>query len=413
MHEAGERIGGKYQLVRLIATGGMGTVHEARHEKTRGRVAIKILSETAKQDPASRARFAREARAAGRLRSRHVAKVLDVDALEDGTPYLVMEYLEGEDLSRVVKAKGALPIQQVASILVQVCAGVAEAHANGIIHRDLKPGNIFLAEEGALQIAKVLDFGISKVPSEADDEELTRTFSTMGTPGYMSPEQIRAPKDVDEATDVWALGVILYRLLTASLPFAGNASSIAVAICNDAPAPIEVPIPRDVKRLIAETLDKDRTRRPTVREVAEVLSGHLGIDASIASEAWAELNRIDVTKPRKRLEETTSEPTFAATERMITEPSRRALWPFAVGGVAIAAAIAYAATRQRSAPPPVVAAPPVSVEPPSPPASVAAPTATPSPSVASAPSITSKPTSPPAAKAKPSTNAAASIPARL
>lgn len=417
-HEAGARIGGKYQLVRLIASGGMGTVHEALHLKTRGRVAIKILSETAKQDPASRARFAREARAAGALRSRHVGKVLDVDALDDGTPYMVMEYLEGEDLSRIVKAKGALPIQQVASILVQVCAGVAEAHANGIIHRDLKPGNIFLAEEGAQRIAKVLDFGISKVPSEADDEELTRTFSTMGTPGYMSPEQIRTPKDVDEATDVWALGVILYRLLTAKLPFAGNASSIAVAICNDPPAPIEVPIPDDVRRVIFAALHKDRARRPTLRDIAEVLSVHLGIDASIASEAWAELNRVDVTRPRRRDDETTSEPTFAATERGIAEPPRRARWPFAVIGVALASAVVFAATRDRTAPnapaavvPSASSAPPLAEPSPSP---VVAPAATPSPSpsFSAPPSITAKPLPLPV-KPKPSTNAATSIPARL
>jgi eukaryotic-like serine/threonine-protein kinase len=407
MSEAEAPIGGKYRLLRLIATGGMGSVHEAIHEKTHGRVAIKILSDSAKKDEGSRARFAREARASGRLRSRHVARVIDVDELADGTPYLVMEYLEGQDLSQLVKARGALPLPEVASILIQACAGVAEAHANGIVHRDLKPGNIFLAEEGASHIAKVLDFGISKAPSEGDAEELTRTFSTVGTPGYMSPEQIRSPKDVDAATDVWAMGVMLYRLLTATLPFSGNASSIAVAICHEPPAPIARPLPDDVKALLDSALNKDRSKRPTIRDFAEVLAAHLDSDAAIAREALAELTRLDAPR-RPPAPIVQAEPTFAATAHLPTEPSR-SRWPFVAGGILVVAAVAFAATRKQAPPPTpaptVVAAPPEPI--------VVLPPTAPSPSisVSVAPTVVPKPSAIVRPKTKPSANV--SIPPRL
>ena len=297
-------IAGKYRLVRSIGIGGMGAVHEAVHVRTQGRVAIKVLSDEAKRDEDSRVRFAREARASGRLRSRHVARVLDVDALDDGTPYIVMEYLEGQDLSRILKERRALPMSEVAAIMVQAAAGVAEAHAAGIIHRDLKPGNVFLAEEGAQRIAKVLDFGISKVlvdPSE-DEAELTRTLATVGTPGYMSPEQIKTPRDVDASSDVWAMGVMLYRLLSGRVPFVGNASSVAVAICHDQPPPLDSPLgalPADVVALVHETLEKDRRLRPTIGELAEVLVRHLddSPSAAIAREAFVEITRLSSAAP--------------------------------------------------------------------------------------------------------------------
>lgn len=423
MLETDAPIGGKYRLVRSIASGGMGTVHEAVHIHTRGRVAIKILSEEAKRDEASRARFAREARASGRLRSRHVARVLDVDALADGTPYLVMEYLEGRDLSQTVKERGALPLAEVASILVQVCAGVGEAHAAGIVHRDLKPGNVFLAESGASRIAKVLDFGIAKVPSEGDDEELTRTFSTMGTPGYMSPEQIRAPKDVDSATDVWAIGVLLYRLLTASLPFTGNSSSVAVAICHDEPAPIALPLPREILDLIAATLRKARAERPSIREVAAVLAAHTS--DPIAADARAELEALNLPD-RPLLLPTSTEPTLAATERSMGEAPRTRSpglrFAFAVLALALLGGGVFMATRDRQAPAPTPSSPanmppepmPIPVPMPIvvlPPAAPPVPSATASVSASAHASAKHAPI--PHPKTKPSSTSNATIPPRL
>jgi serine/threonine-protein kinase len=268
-------IGGKYRLVRAIATGGMGTVHEAVHVGTQGRVAIKVLSDQSKSEESSRLRFAREAKASGRLRGRHVARVLDVDELEDGTPYMVMEYLEGHDLSKELKTRGPLPVAEIAKILVEAAAGVAEAHAAGIVHRDLKPANLFLAEEGNGQerVVKVLDFGISKVRFD-DEEEITRTFATVGTPAYMSPEQIRTPRDVDTASDVWSMGVILYRALAGRTPFSGNSSSVAVSICNDTPPPlseVRSDVPPEIVALIEKALEKDRHLRPSIAEFAERL----------------------------------------------------------------------------------------------------------------------------------------------
>ena len=329
---SGGPIGGKYRIVRAIAVGGMGCVYEAIHEGTHGRVALKILTDEAKKDPESRIRFAREAKASGRLRSRHVARVTDVDALDDGTPYIVMDYLEGRDLARELKERTRLPLSEAAAILVQVAAGVAEAHAAGIIHRDLKPGNVFLAVEGAQRVAKVLDFGISKVlPGVADVEaEVTRTTATVGTPGYMSPEQIRAPRDVDAATDVWSMGVMLYRVLVGRPPFAGNASSVAVAICHDVPVPLESlceGLPADVVAIARETLEKDRRLRPSLVELAEVLVRHVddSPDGAIAREAFVELARRG--KPaRSTAEAQVAAPSF--TEPYVT-PSDHGRPPFA------------------------------------------------------------------------------------
>ena len=314
-------IGGKYRVVSTIAVGGMGIVYEAENTRTHGRVALKVLSDEAKLDDASRIRFAREARASGRLRSRHVARVLDVDVLDDQTPYIVMELLDGRDLSREIKERPPLPLAEAASIVVQVAAGVAEAHAAGIVHRDLKPGNVFLADEGAQRIAKVLDFGISKMPVDGEDaSELTCTFATVGTPAYMSPEQIRRPRDVDAATDVWSLGVLTYRLLAGRVPFTGNASSVAVSICNDTPLPLSTvrdDVPADVAALVDAALHKDKTQRPTIVALAEGLAKHVSDDAfgRVAREALAEIHRLVAASPRAvtRGEITAAPPTLAAT----------------------------------------------------------------------------------------------------
>src|SRR5580693_7216018 len=166
------------------------------------------------------ARFEREARTAVKIKSEHVARVIDVGQLESGSPYMVMEYLEGEDLQGWLEKQGRLPIERAVDFLLQACEAIAEAHAMGIVHRDLKPANLFCIRrpDGTLSI-KVLDFGISKAAGASMG--MTSTQAVMGSPLYMSPEQMGSSKGVDARSDIWALGVILFELVTGRVPFDG------------------------------------------------------------------------------------------------------------------------------------------------------------------------------------------------
>jgi serine/threonine-protein kinase len=257
----GEIIGGKYEVLRCIGEGGMGVVFEAMHLTMRQRVAVKVLRPSVLSNPEVILRFEREGRAAGQLRGRHVARVLDVDSRDERLPYMVMELLEGHDLATELEERGPLPVAEAVSWLIQACAGIAEAHAAGIVHRDLKPSNLFLAKDGAQSVLKLLDFGISKIFGEAS--RLTSTELTMGTPLYMSPEQVRSAKNVDARTDIWALGVILYELLSGAPPFLGSAPSVAVAIVNDAPPPIpgRTDVPAALAAVVHKAMAKNRAER--------------------------------------------------------------------------------------------------------------------------------------------------------
>jgi len=260
----GYLIGDKYEVVQIIGAGGMGIVYEARHARLGQRVAIKMLLPELAQKADAVTRFEREARAAAHLRSPHVAKVFDVDALSDGTPYIVMELLEGRDLAEELGARGSFPIGEAVEYVLQACDAMAEAHRVGIVHRDLKPSNMFLARDGRRSIIKVLDFGISKV---LDDEVLgvTTTRSGLGTANYMSPEQVRSAKHVDARGDVWSLGVVLYEMLTGSQPFPGDtATAVAAAIVADRPVPLRslrTDVPAALERALMTALEKDRDRR--------------------------------------------------------------------------------------------------------------------------------------------------------
>jgi serine/threonine-protein kinase len=243
----GDVVGGKYRLSRLLGEGGMGIVYEAEHLRLMQRVAIKWLREDVLALPDALERFHREARAICRMRGPHVAHVMDVDADTEGRPYMVMELLRGRDLEAELQARGALPIAEAVDWVLQACAAIAEAHAEGIVHRDLKPSNLFLAEEAGARVVKVLDFGISKVAR--DEPSVTVTAMTLGTPLYMSPEQVRSARDVDVRTDIWSLGVILYELLTGSPPFLGTTTAAIAAIVADA-----TPRPREVRSEVPEGL---------------------------------------------------------------------------------------------------------------------------------------------------------------
>jgi serine/threonine-protein kinase len=219
----GSIIAGKYQIERVIGAGGMGVVVAALHLQLGTRVAIKFLLRSARENPDTVARFAREARAAASVANEHVARVLDVGALENGAPFIVMEFLEGVDLATRLRERGPMPVEEAVECVLQACEALSEVHAAGIVHRDLKPANLFwLRRPSGLPWIKVLDFGISKV-LDADPSKLqaaiTHSATVMGSPPYMSPEQLQSTRSVDARTDIWALGVILFELITGRSPF--------------------------------------------------------------------------------------------------------------------------------------------------------------------------------------------------
>src|SRR5882724_4501839 len=220
-----ELLADKYRVERVLGQGGMGYVVAALHIQLQQRVAVKILMPDLCEDREAVERFLREARAAVRIQSEHVARVLDVGTLQDGSPYMVMEYLSGRDLARELDALSQIPVLDAVHYVLHACEAVAEAHALGVIHRDLKPANLFLTyRNDGSPLVKVLDFGVAKALSRDSVElpSLTATQSVIGSPQYMSPEQVRSPKTVDFRTDVWSLGIILHELLTGAPPFDGD-----------------------------------------------------------------------------------------------------------------------------------------------------------------------------------------------
>jgi serine/threonine-protein kinase len=220
--EPGQLLAGKYVIEEVLGIGGMGVVVSAKHVALDQKVAIKYLLPAALLNPEVVERFAREARAAAKIRGEHVARVIDVGQFDDGAPYMVMEHLQGKDLAKVLELSGALPIEDTIRYLLETCEALAEAHAAKIVHRDLKPSNLFLSRQpDKSDIIKVLDFGISKT-GDAPSASLTKTSALMGTAFYMSPEQLTNPKGVDHRSDIWALGVILYELLSGRPPFMGE-----------------------------------------------------------------------------------------------------------------------------------------------------------------------------------------------
>jgi serine/threonine-protein kinase len=244
----------------------MGVVVLAMHLELDERVAMKFLLPHAIANAEAAARFVREARAAVKIKSEHVARVSDVGRLDNGAPYIVMEFLEGSDLSAVL-ARGPLPCEDAVDFVLQASDAMAEAHAAGIVHRDLKPSNLFMSmRSDGTPIIKVLDFGISKVNvPDTSDAALTRTTTIMGSPFYMSPEQMRSSKDVDLRTDIWSLGVILYELLTGVPPFNGETlPQLVAAILSEAPQPLREKrpdIPQELEAVVLHCLEKDRERR--------------------------------------------------------------------------------------------------------------------------------------------------------
>lgn len=267
----GTIVGEKYRVERYVGDGGMGQVVAARHLVLNELFAIKFMHQKDLSNPQAATRFIREAQAVVKLKNNeHVARVHDVGKHDTGDLYIVMELLVGQDLGDVLKNRGTLPIHEACSYVLQACNALIEAHDLGIIHRDLKPANLFLThrKDGSPCI-KVLDFGISKILSNADqasDIDMTGTREMMGSPLYMSPEQAKSSRDVDARTDIWALGAILYKLLTGKAPFMGQSmAEISFALLESTsvrPASeIRRDIPAQLDACILRCLEKNIHRR--------------------------------------------------------------------------------------------------------------------------------------------------------
>jgi hypothetical protein len=262
---AGDVIAGKYRIETVIGTGGMGVVLAAQDTSLGRRVAIKFLTPGKARNEGAAARFVREARAAASIQSEHVVRVFEVGTLPTGASYIVMEHLAGGDLAQLLGARGPLPIAEAVDYLLEACEAIGEAHKRGIVHRDLKPQNLFVTHtpDGA-SCVKVLDFGISKALDE-EAPNLTATDAVMGTPLYMSPEQVRSLKNVDLRSDIWALGAILFELVTAAPIFeAASISALCAMIAMDPPTPLRAKrpdAPPELEAVILRCLHKDPSGR--------------------------------------------------------------------------------------------------------------------------------------------------------
>lgn len=311
-------------------------VYAAEHLLLKQRVAVKILLPEAASSDAVVERFSREAQTAARIQSDHVARVIDAGSLANGVPYLVMEYLEGCDLEELLELQKELPIDEVIDYAIQACEALAHAHAIGIVHRDLKPANLFLAcQHGGGNLIKLVDFGISKSTSAKTQKALTGQH-VLGSPVYMPPEQLRNAKTIDGRADLWSLGIVVYELLSSTVPFdADGVGEIFAAILQNEPEPLHVrnpKVPRGLSDVIAKCLKKEVSERwQDAAELARALMPY-------GSGAWNDLvPRIEAIVARARMLKTLPTP----IETRIV-----------VGAIAEAAERAKATTGSRSVPPP-------------------------------------------------------------
>lgn len=262
----GQLVEGKYRIDKMIGKGGMGAVYAAENTRLGKTVAIKVLTQGHDNHSPAARRFMREARVAGSIGHRNIVEVFDLGELADGTPFIVMELLEGESLADRLDVMGGLPIEQVVAIAKQILSGLEAAHNKGVIHRDLKPDNIFLKRQigTSAPAVKIVDFGISKTTSE-DTMAITMTGAVVGTPYYLSPEQARGDRDIDLRIDIWAMGVLLYECLTGVMPFnADNYGSLLVKILNErakSPRKLRPAISPELDAVVMTALAHDREER--------------------------------------------------------------------------------------------------------------------------------------------------------
>jgi serine/threonine-protein kinase len=364
----GQELAGKYRIGELLGEGGMGTVFAATHLDLDRAVAIKVLREELGELPELVARLMQEARAAARIHSEHVCRVLDVGRLDSGAPYIVMEYLQGADLGSLLATGGPLGEAAAVDYLLEACEAVAEAHAAGIIHRDLKPENLFLAQRpDGNAIIKVLDFGISKATGEAKSrapQTLTRPSSALGSPHFMAPEQMSAAHDADARADIWALGAILYQLVTGAVAFDGDSlPAVCAAVLESNPVPVRAWAPQvtpELEAAIHRCLRKNREER--FRTVAELALAIAPFGTTRATTSLARITRLlggehaptehaqgfwpstppdlEVTPVRESSSGNGSLMPVSSTDAR-RKRRRRAAWVIGVGAPGVAAAVAF------------------------------------------------------------------------
>jgi serine/threonine-protein kinase len=258
----GEVLGRTYRVVRVLGEGGMARLYEAEHLRVELRYAVKVLHGDLAREPDQLARFEREARAAARISSEHVVRLVDVLRTSDGRPCLVEELLDGEDLQVLLDRQKKLKPAEAIPIARQICRAVADAHAAGVVHRDLKPSNVFLCKRDGVPLVKVFDFGVAKLE---DDEKLTRTDAVMGTAAYMAPEQARKAADAGPLADVYSIGAVMYHMLAGEPPY-GNVPAVsrfALVLHEEPTRPrdIEPSIPTGIEAVIQHAMAREREAR--------------------------------------------------------------------------------------------------------------------------------------------------------
>lgn len=321
--ETGTLVAGKYRVIGVLGSGGMGKVYDVLHEQIAKRRALKMLHS---DEPFSRetvSRFQREIKADGVIQNEHMVEVFDAGELEDGQPYVVMERLDGETLGSLLRRKGHLDTPELCELLEQVCQGVQAAHDAGILHRDLKPANIFVTTRQGKSFVKILDFGIAKFLRK-DMEEMTVTCegTLLGTPCYMAPEQIRGKTDLDERTDVYALGVILYECLTGRVPYRADSSALlGVLICEGKPVPLgnlRPDLPDAFRDIVMRAMAVDRNGRfASAQALGQALRNFAdGIQESpqiSGTEAWLKSTaRLEKRENLPRIHESGSKSTISS-----------------------------------------------------------------------------------------------------